>query len=148
MEKYNQSKLGKYRINTISRSKNELSILSESLPDEMKLSFLPYLIVNSKKKTLTALLTGQFLDEKEKPITNQLVFQIEYQIDGDMPIFLNEKKMLQVDNSEIITALFDTTIGAFRGVLFEWLKGSRFQRPLPLVDLGEFLSHLQVSFTK
>lgn len=148
MEKYNQSKLGKYRIATISRSKNDLSILSEKLPDEMRFSFLPYLIVNSKKKALTTLLTGQFLDEKERPLTNQLAFQIEYQIDGNMPICLNENNVLQVDNSEMITALFDTAIGAFRGVLFEWLKGSSLQRPLPLVDLGDFLSHLQVSFTK
>lgn len=66
MEKYNSPNGGSYRILSISRTKENLSILSEKLPDEMKLSFLPYLVVDSKKKIVSAILTGQFLDAAEK----------------------------------------------------------------------------------
>lgn len=146
MEKYNSPKGGNYRILSISRTKENLTILSEKLPDEMKLSFLPYLIVNNKNKSMSTVLTGQFLDAKEKPVTNLLAFRMDYKVLGEMPISLSEKKEIQVSDNNMIVSLFDTTVGAFRGVLFEWLMNSELQKPLPLVNLNDFLNKVQVSF--
>ena len=140
--------MGAFHILSMARSKERLTISSDKLPDEMKLSFLPYLIVNEKKKTLTAILTGQFQNEKEEQLTNQLAFQMEYKIEGEMPVSLVADNKLIVTNNEMIVAIFDTTIGAFRGVLFEWLMNSELQRPLPLIEVGDFLNQLKVSFTK
>ncbi len=146
MEKYNSRKGGTYRILSISRTKENLSILSDKLPDEMKLSFLPYLVIDNKKRIISVILTGQFLDAKEKPLTNQLAFRMDYLIQGEMPVSLSEKKEIQVSDNNIIVSLFDTTVGAFRGVLFEWLMNSKLQKPLPLVNLNDFLNKVQVSF--
>jgi hypothetical protein len=121
--------------------------LSEKLPDEMKLSFLPYLVVDSRKKIISAILTGQFLDAAEKPLTNQLAFRMDYQIQGEMPIALTDKKMIKVNDNNMIVSIFDTTVGAFRGILFEWLLNSELQKPLPLVNLNDFLNKVQVSFS-
>lgn len=147
MEKYNNPNGGTYRILSISRTKENLSILSEKLPDEMKLSFLPYLVVDSKKKIISAILTGQFLDASEKPLTNQLAFRMNYQIQGEMPIALTDKKTIKVNDNNMIVSIFDTTVGAFRGILFEWLLNSELQKPLPLVNLNDFLNKVQVSFS-
>ena len=147
MERYNSPEGGKYRILSISRTKENLTILSEKLPDEMKLSFLPYLIVDNKKKTISTILTGQFLNKEGKPLTNMLAFRIDYQIQGEMPISLSEKKEILVSDNNLIVSLFDTTVGAFRGVLFEWLMNSELQKPLPLVNLHDFLNQVQVSFS-
>lgn len=147
MEKYNSPNGGTYRILSISRTKENLSILSEKLPDEMKLSFLPYLVVDSRKKIISAILTGQFLDAAEKPLTNQLAFRMDYQIQGEMPIALTDKKMIKVNDNNMIVSIFDTTVGAFRGILFEWLLNSELQKPLPLVNLNDFLNKVQVSFS-
>jgi hypothetical protein len=147
MEKYNSPNGGTYRILSISRTKENLSILSEKLPDEMKLSFLPYLVVDSKKKIISAILTGQFLDAAEKPLTNQLAFRMDYQIQGEMPIALTDKKTIKVNDNNMIVSIFDTTVGAFRGILFEWLLNSELQKPLPLVNLNDFLNKVQVSFS-
>ena len=147
MEKYNSPNGASYRILSISRTKENLSILSEKLPDEMKLSFLPYLVVDSRKKIISAILTGQFLDAAEKPLTNQLAFRMDYQIQGEMPIALTDKKMIKVNDNNMIVSIFDTTVGAFRGILFEWLLNSELQKPLPLVNLNDFLNKVQVSFS-
>ena len=147
MEKYNSPNGGTYRILSISRTKENLSILSEKLPDEMKLSFLPYLVVDSRKKIISAILTGQFLDAAEKPLTNQLAFRMDYQIQGEMPIALTDKKVIKVIDNNMIVSIFDTTVGAFRGILFEWLLNSELQKPLPLVNLNDFLNKVQVSFS-
>lgn len=147
MEKYNSPNGGSYRILSISRTKENLSILSEKLPDEMKLSFLPYLVVDSKKKIVSAILTGQFLDAAEKPLTNQLAFRMDYQIQGEMPIALTDKRTIKVNDNNMIVSIFDTTVGAFRGILFEWLLNSELQKPLPLVNLNDFLNKVQVSFS-
>ena len=147
MEKYNSPNGGTYRILSISRTKENLSILSEKLPDEMKLSFLPYLVVDSKKKIVSAILTGQFLDAAEKPLTNQLAFRMDFQIQGEMPIALTDKKVIKVIDNNMIVSIFDTTVGAFRGILFEWLLNSELQKPLPLVNLNDFLNKVQVSFS-
>ena len=147
MEKYNSPNGASYRILSISRTKENLSILSEKLPDEMKLSFLPYLVVDSKKKIVSAILTGQFLDAAEKPLTNQLAFRMDYQIQGEMPIALTDKKVIKVNDNNLIVSIFDTTVGAFRGILFEWLLNSELQKPLPLVNLNDFLNKVQVSFS-
>ena len=147
MEKYNSPNGGTYRILSISRTKENLSILSEKLPDEMKLSFLPYLVVDSKKKIISAILTGQFLDAAEKPLTNLLAFRMDYQIQGEMPIALTDKKTIKVNDNNMIVSIFDTTVGAFRGILFEWLLNSELQKPLPLVNLNDFLNKVQVSFS-
>ena len=147
MEKYNSPNGGSYRILSISRTKENLSILSEKLPDEMKLSFLPYLVVDSRKKIISAILTGQFLDAAEKPLTNQLAFRMDFQIQGEMPIALTDKKMIKVNDNNMIVSIFDTTVGAFRGILFEWLLNSELQKPLPLVNLNDFLNKVQVSFS-
>ena len=147
MEKYNSPNGGTYRILSISRTKENLSILSEKLPDEMKLSFLPYLVVDSRKKIISAILTGQFLDAAEKPLTNQLAFRMDYQIQGEMPIALTDKKMIKANDNNMIVSIFDTTVGAFRGILFEWLLNSELQKPLPLVNLNDFLNKVQVSFS-
>ena len=147
MEKYNSPNGGTYRILSISRTKENLSILSEKLPDEMKLSFLPYLVVDSRKKIISAILTGQFLDAAENPLTNQLAFRMDYQIQGEMPIALTDKKMIKVNDNNMIVSIFDTTVGAFRGILFEWLLNSELQKPLPLVNLNDFLNKVQVSFS-
>ena len=147
MEKYNSPNGASYRILSISRTKENLSILSEKLPDEMKLSFLPYLVVDSKKKIVSAILTGQFLDAAEKPLTNQLAFRMDFQIQGEMPIALTDKKVIKVIDNNMIVSIFDTTVGAFRGILFEWLLNSELQKPLPLVNLNDFLNKVQVSFS-
>lgn len=147
MEKYNSPNGASYRILSISRTKENLSILSEKLPDEMKLSFLPYLVVDSKKKIVSAILTGQFLDAAEKPLTNQLAFRMDFQIQGEMPIALTDKKVIKVNDNNMIVSIFDTTVGTFRGILFEWLLNSELQKPLPLVNLNDFLNKVQVSFS-
>ena len=62
-------------------------------------------------------------------------------------IKLNDGK-IEVTDFGMIISMFDTTIGAFRGVFFDWLKNSPFLKPLPLVDLDDFLRNLNVSFVK
>lgn len=96
MEKYNSPNGGTYRILSMSRTKEGLTILSEKIPDEMKLSFLPYLIVDRRKSIISAILTGQFLNTAEEPVTNQLAFRMDYQIQGEMPISLSEGKKIKV----------------------------------------------------
>lgn len=136
----------KYLINNISHSNEALSIISKPTSEEVLLTFMPQLYVNEAKKSLSSILTAYFVDENDHQITNRFLFRMDFLLKDENPIRLNDGKV-DVSDFGVIVSLFDTTIGAFRGVFFEWLKDSPLQRPLPIVDLEDFLKNLNVSFS-
>ena len=136
-----------YMIKNISHSDDAFNLIAKPASENVMLTFLPQLFVNEEKKVLSPMLTAYFVDEKEQDISSKFLFRMDFLVKNDMPIKLNEGKIEVTDFGVIIT-MFDTTIGAFRGVFFEWLKGRQFLNPLPLVDLDDFLKNLNVSFIK
>ena len=134
-------------IKSILRSDDAFNLITKSAPAIVLLTFMPRLFVNEEKKVISPMLTAYFVDEQENEISSKLLFRMDFHVHNDMPINLNEGKMEVTDFGMIVT-MFDTTIGTFRGVFFEWLKESPFQKPLPLVDLEAFLKNLNVSFVK
>lgn len=137
-----------YQIVNIARSKESLSINIDGALVDVMLSFLPYLILNTKDNKATTILTSQFVQKDETPISNELVVRVTYQFSGSLPIVQDGAEKVKIQNYEDLLSIFDTSIGIFRGILFEWLKGSSLQHPLPAVNIEEFLKGLRISFSK
>lgn len=137
-----------YQIVNISRSGDALSIKTEDVLADIMLSFLPYLVLNVKNKVATTILTSQFTKKDKTPITNELVVRVTYKFSKDLPVVQDGIDKVKIHSYEDLLSIFDTSIGIFRGILFEWLKGSRLQHPLPAVKMEEFLEGLRISFSK
>jgi hypothetical protein len=137
-----------YQIVNIARSKESLSINKDGALVDVMLSFLPYLILNTKDNKATTILTSQFVQKDETPISNKLVVRVTYQFSESLPIAQDGTEKVKIQNYEDLLSIFDTSIGIFRGILFEWLEGSSLQHPLPAVNIEEFLKGLRISFSK
>jgi len=137
-----------YKIVDISRSSDSLSEKIDDVQDGVMLSFLPYLILDVKKKMATTILTSQFVKKDKSPLTNKLVVRVIYEFYENLPIEQEDTDKVKIQNYEDLLSIFDTSIGIFRGILFEWLKNSRLQHPLPAVNMEEFLKELRISFSK
>lgn len=146
MEIYDEN--NNYQIVNISRSNDSLSIKTDDVLVDVMLSFLPYLVLNVKNKVATTILTSQFTRKDKTPITNELVVRVTYKFPKDLPIVQDGIDKVKIQNYEDLLSIFDTSIGVFRGVLFEWLRGSRLQHPLPAVNMEEFIEGLRISFSK
>ena len=137
-----------YQIVGISRSNESLSVKTDNIPDDVMLLFLPYLILDVKNMIATTILTSQFVQKDGKPISNELVVRVIYQFSGSLPIAQNGVEKVKIQNYKDLLSIFDSSIGIFRGILFEWLQGSILQHPLPAVNIEEFLKGLKISFSK
>ena len=93
-------------------------------------------------------MTSQFVQKDETPISNKLVVRVTYQFSESLPIAQDGTEKVKIQNYEDLLSIFDTSIGIFRGILFEWLEGSSLQHPLPAVNIEEFLKGLRISFSK
>ena len=60
-----------YQIVNISRSKESLSINKDETLVDVMLSFLPYLVLNTKDNKATTILTSQFVQKDGSPISNE-----------------------------------------------------------------------------
>ncbi len=145
MERYEAN--SNYQIVSISRSNESLAIKEEGNV-EVKLSFLPYLVLDVKNMVATTILTSQFVKKDETPLTNELMVKVNYKFLNALPIIEDGSEKVKINNYEDLLSIFDTSIGVFRGILFEWLRGSGLQHPLPSVNIEEFLKGLRISFSK
>lgn len=146
MEKYEGQ--DNYQIVNISRSQETLSIKLDDMRDGIKLQLLPYLLLNKDEKLATAVLTSQFTNADNQPISNELIVKILYKFNTDLPISQDGVEKVKVQNYADLLSIFDTAIGILRGVLFEWLQGSSLQQPLPFVEIEEFVKDIRISFSK
>lgn len=146
MEKYEAK--NNYQIVEISRSNDSLSVEADRVPDDVMLSFLPYLVLDVKNLIATTILTSQFVKKDETPLTNELIVRVTYKFTGNLPIVQDGADKVKIQNYEDLLSIFDTSIGIFRGLLFEWLKDSILQHPLPAINIEEFLKGLRISFSK
>lgn len=146
MERYETQ--NNYEIVNISRSADCLSLRDGKESEGVKFLFLPFLVLDNDEKIATAILTSRFIDENDKPISNELTVQMVFKFSGDLPIVREGEEKVKIQNYADLLSIFDTTIGAFRGILHEWLKGSSLQQPLPFVDIEEFVKDLRISFSK
>jgi hypothetical protein len=151
---YNRVKMERYKAKTeyqivdISRSNDSLSIKRDNVLDDVKLFFQPYLVLDSNNLIATTILTSQFVGKDESPFTNELTVRVVYKYLENLPLSPNGADKVKINNYENLVSMFDTSIGIFRGILFEWLKGSSLQHPLPAVDIERFLKGLRISFSK
>lgn len=146
MEKYEGQ--DNYQIVNISRSQETLSIKLDDMRDGIKLQLLPYLLLNKDEKLATAVLTSQFTNADNQPISNELIVKILYKFNTDLPISQDGVEKVKVQNYADLLSIFDTAIGILRGILFEWLQGSSLQQPLPFVEIEEFVKDIRISFSK
>lgn len=146
MEKYENN--NNYQIVSISRSNDPLKILTDQVPSEVKFSFLPYLTIDEKDKIVTSTLSSQFIQTDNSPLTNELIVRVSFMFAKSLPILKDGADKVKIQSYKDLLSIFDTAIGTFRGILFEWLKGSSLQQPLPPVDVEEFMKGLRISFSK
>ncbi len=146
MEKYKVK--AEYQIVDISRSNDSLSIRKDNAIGDVKLLFQPYLVLDSQNLIATTILSSQFVGKDESPITNELTVRVAYKYFENLPVSPNGTNKIKINNYSSLVSMFDTSIGIFRGVLFEWLKGSNLQHPLPAVDIESFLKGLRITFSK
>ena len=146
MERYEVQ--NNYKIVNISRSPDALSIKSENPAKEIRLRISPFLVLDAEKKLVTAILSSCFVSESNDLISNELTVKIIYEFLCDLPVARDGDEKVKIQNYADLLSVFDTTIGTFRGILFEWLKKSSLQRPLPFIDIEEFIKDLRISFSK
>jgi hypothetical protein len=137
-----------YHIVSISRSGDTLSVKADDVKTDVMLALMPFLILDIKKNIAITILKSQFVKKDETPISNELVVQVTYKFNQNLPIIQDGNDKVKINNYEDLLGIFDTSIGIFRGILFEWLKGSSLQHPLPAVNIEEFLKDLRISFSK
>jgi hypothetical protein len=136
-----------YQIVKISRSKKPLSVKDDDLKDVM-LSFLPYLVLDTENRMATTILTSQFVKKDKTPLTNDLTVHVTYKFFEELPVAQESDTKVKIQHYEDLISIFDTSIGIFRGILFEWLGESSLQHPLPAINIEEFLKELRISFSK
>lgn len=146
MEKYDAN--NNYQIVNISRSNDSLFVKADDVNVDVMLSFLPLLVLDAKNKIAITILTSQFVKRDDTPFTNELVVRVTYKFSESLPIIQNGSDKVKIQNYEDLLSIFDTSIGIFRGILFEWLNGSNLQHPLPVINIEEFLKGLRISFSK
>ena len=137
-----------YQIVHISRSNEPLSMKEDNDGEGVSLVFLPYILLDAKNNIATTVLTAQFIGKDKSPITNELSVHITYRFSDSLPILKDKDDKIKISSQKDLISIFDTSIGVFRGVLFEWLKDSKLQHPLPIVDIRGFLKGLKYSFSK
>ena len=137
-----------YQIVHISRSNEPLSMKEDNDGEGVSLVFLPYILLDAKNKTATTVLTSQFYGKDENPITNELIVHITYKFSNELPVVQDGDDKIKIVNNKDLFSIFDTSVGSFRGILFEWLEDSCLQHPLPIVNMGKFLKGLKYSFSK
>lgn len=148
MEKYDSGNKRPFQIVGMSHSIEDFHLTTSNYPDEVRFSFLPFLIVDTEKSIAAPVLKAVFIDSDNSPISNEFSFQVVFKFEERLPVCLNKQNQVDVANFNDLVAIFDTTIGAFRGVFFDWLKDTKLQRPLPFVDVPDFIKALKVSFVK
>lgn len=146
MEKYEEQ--NSYQIVGIIRSPDELSIQPDKTVQEVKFLFAPNLILKKAEQLAIVILSSQFILNDDSPLTNELVVQVTFKFNSELPVIQDGDDKAKITNHEDLLSVFDTSIGIFRGILFEWLGESNLQHPLPLVDIKEFVKGLKVSFSK
>ena len=62
-----------FQIVNISRSSDALSLNVDKVPEEVKFSLLPYLILNVKESIVTVILSSQFVNKDEKALSLSLI---------------------------------------------------------------------------
>lgn len=148
-QKVTKSKVhNSFQIVNISRSSDSLSIKEDKVPEEVKFSLLPYLILNIKESIATVILSSQFVNKKGIAFSNELIVQVIFKFEKKLPITQGEKDTVKIQNYEELLSIIGITVGTFRGILYEWLKGSQLQHPLPYIDIEEFIKGLRISFSK
>lgn len=145
MERYENE--SSYKIANISRSKELLSINSDNENKDVKFSLMPFLILDEKNSVATTVLKSQFFKKDNSPLSNELTLQVDYKFSDCLPIVPDGQDKVKIHNYEDLLAIFDTSIGMFRGILFDWLQDSDLQYPLPFVDIENFIKGLRVSFS-
>lgn len=137
-----------YQIVDIMRSQESLSVKTDINDADVMLSMLPYLVLEIKNKNAITILTSQFVKKDETPLTNELIVRVTYKFTEELPIVQDGADKVKIQNYEDLLSIFDTSIGIFRGLLFEWLKDSSLQHPLPLVNIEDFVKGLRISFSQ
>lgn len=137
-----------FQIVNISRSSDALSLNVDKVPEEVKFSLLPYLILNIKESIVTVILSSQFINKDKKALSNELNVQIIFKFVNKLPIIQEGKDSIKIQNYEELLSIVNIAVGTFRGILYEWLKGSQLQQPLPYIDIEEFIKGLRISFSK
>lgn len=80
-----------FQIVNISRSSDALSLNVDKVPEEVKFSLLPYLILNVKESIVTVILSSQFVNKDEKALSNELNVQVIFKFVNRLPIILTKK---------------------------------------------------------
>ena len=84
----------------ISRSSDSLSIKEDKVPEEVKFSLLPYLILNIKESIATVILSSQFVNKKGIALSNELIVQVIFKFEKKLPITQGEKDTVKIQNYE------------------------------------------------
>lgn len=137
-----------YQIISIIRSDESLSLSTKEIPVDVEFSFDPYLIIKENGKIASAILESCFFTKDKKPISNELRVQVSFQFSKMLPIIQDGSDKVKIQDYESLLSIFDITVGTFRGILFEWLKDSKLQQPLPCIDIEELIKNLKISFSK
>lgn len=138
---------GTFQIVSISRSADSLYLKDDKVSENIKFSLDSYLSLKPNEHLAIVILSSLFFNEKEEPITNELNVQLVFHFENDLPIVEDNGSAI-VKNYEELIMIMDISVGTYRGILYEWLKGSELQQPLPCIDIEEFINGLKISFSK
>lgn len=132
---------------SISRSADSLYLKDDKVSENIKFSLDSYLSLKPNEHLAIVILSSLFFNEKEEPITNELNVQLVFHFENDLPIVEDNGSAI-VKNYEELIMIMNISVGTYRGILYEWLKGSELQQPLPCIDIEEFINGLKISFSK
>lgn len=138
---------GTFQIVSISRSADSLYLKDDKVSENIKFSLDSYLSLKPNEHLAIVILSSLFFNEKEEPITNELNVQLVFHFENDLPIVEDNGSAI-VKNYEELIMIMNISVGTYRGILYEWLKGSELQQPLPCIDIEEFINGLKISFSK
>ena len=138
---------GTFQIVSISRTADSLYLKDDKVSENIKFSLDSYLSLKPNEHLAIVILSSLFFNEKEEPITNELNVQLVFHFENDLPIVEDNGSAI-VKNYEELIMIMNISVGTYRGILYEWLKGSELQQPLPSIDIEEFINGLKISFSK
>ena len=138
---------GTFQIVSISRTADSLYLKDDKVSENIKFSLDSYLSLKPNEHLAIVILSSLFFNEKEEPITNELNVQLVFHFENDLPIVEDNGSAI-VKNYEELIMIMNISVGTYRGILYEWLKGSELQQPLPCIDIEEFINGLKISFSK